>query len=109
MIFNGGQMMKVTATTISPLAGSQSSLLLLVALGALGVSGCSTTDPDTIERDFGNSVRRMVDAQKYAPDSTSYRSASMDGAKAQEVLAAYRRDVANPQKTERPIQIDVRD
>jgi hypothetical protein len=70
-------------------------------------AGCSTTDPDTIDRDFGSSVRRMVEAQKVAPMTASTEPVPMDGPKAQEVLAAYRADVASPKKTEQPIQVVV--
>jgi hypothetical protein len=67
--------------------------------------GCSTTDPDTIDRDFGNSVRRMVEAQKVYPGYTQPQTAGMDGPRAQNVLEAYRADVAKPQKVEQPVQV----
>ena len=72
---------------------------------ALILQGCSTTDPDTIDRDFGGSVRRMVEAQKVYPEYGPRQAATMDGAKAQKVLEAYREDIAKPQKTEQPLQV----
>jgi hypothetical protein len=82
-------------------------LLVLTAFLALATSGCSTTDPDSVDRDFGNSVRRMVEAQKYYPDWTGAQPTGMDGAKAQEVLAAYRRDVPKPKRVEQPINVTI--
>ena len=87
-------------------AGSSVNCLGCGLIALAGV-GCSTTDPDTIDRDFGNSVRRMVEAQKYIPPSASTQPMTMDGPKAQEVLAAYRRDVAKPKRAEQPIQVVV--
>jgi hypothetical protein len=85
------------------------ALLTAASLGAatlaLLVSGCSTTDPATIDQDFGNSVRRMVEAQKYYPSATWQQPTGMDGAKAQEVWAAYRDDVAQRKKVEQPVQV----
>lgn len=80
--------------------------VLLCALAAGALAGCSTTDPDTIDRDFGSSVRRMVEVQKYTPYSQT-RPAPMDGLKAEEVYEAYRKDVARPREVKQPVQINI--
>ncbi len=78
-----------------------------LALIAVALTACSTRDPDTIDKDFGNSVRRMMEAQKYDPPTPRGDPMPMDGYKAQEVLAAYRKDVAKPKEVQKPVQIIV--
>ncbi len=75
------------------------------------LSACTSTDPVRVEEDFGNSVRNMIQAQTYNPDAArnppSEPPTVLDGPKGSKVLDTYRGDVSDPQKTERPIQLDI--
>jgi hypothetical protein len=58
--------------------------------------GCEST-PTALERNFGSSVRNMLELQSAHP---GYKGSGMDGRKSEMVLDAYREDVAEPQKVE---------
>lgn len=87
------------------IAKGRVAIALVLAAGA--VAGCATQDPDTMERDFGNSVRRMVEAQKYVPPSAPAGPVTMDGVRAEEVLKVYRADVAKPKDVKQPVNISI--
>lgn len=66
-----------------------------LALAAL-LGGCATPSS---EDDFGNSVRRMVEAQKYEPAPPPASTApTLDGQKAEAALGQYRKDVGDPNR-----------
>jgi len=72
-------------------------------------TGCST-GPTTVERDYGNSVRNMIQAQTLdhlaaaAPDPNPIDYG--DGERADHVLEAYRSDVATPEDVKQDIIIN---
>ncbi|MEA3411731.1 MAG: hypothetical protein U9R74_09350 [Pseudomonadota bacterium] len=81
-------------------------------LALLLTAGCSTTqEPTRVDDDFGNSVRNMIDAQIYnhaaAQNPPVDPPLALDGQKGENVLEAYRKDVAKPKKIEERIQINV--
>lgn len=84
-----------------------------LVLGALVVlmAGCTSTDPVRVEQDFGNSVRRMVEAQTYNPAAAAHPPAEppqgYDGAKAKRVIETYRGDVSVPQEVVAPSLIEI--
>jgi len=84
-------------TVLTPLLGS----IMLAAL-----SGCAAY-PNT-ERDFGNSVRHMVQAQRVnnGPVDTTPVDQG-DGERLNNVLEAYRGDVSRPQDSAQPFVIDL--
>lgn len=56
--------------------------------------GCATP---TSEADFGNSVRQMIEAQKYIPPGQRVnRLPLLDGQKAEASIRKYRKDAATP-------------
>ncbi len=59
------------------------------------LGGCATPSS---EEDFGNSVRQMVEAQKYTPPGQSeHRLPALDGQRGEAALKQYRTDVGNPE------------
>jgi hypothetical protein len=84
------------------------------ALLALAVAGCATEyGQSRSEREFGNSVRHVVQAQKANPDKSENPDPNpvdhADGARLEPVLKAYRTDTGAPEKVERDILLDVTD
>lgn len=78
---------------------------LAVVLG--GLAACQT-EPTRSEREFGDSVRQMVAAQKYQPAGTPTEASSgLDGQKAEKIMSVYRDDVAQPKQIKNEIQINV--
>jgi hypothetical protein len=71
------------------------ALLTVVTL----LVGCEST-PTALERNFGSSVRNMLEQQSAQP---GYAGFGMDGRKSEGVLEAYRQDVAKPKKVEESI------
>lgn len=58
--------------------------------------GCATPSS---EEDFGNSVRQMINAQKYTPPQPQeQRLPTLDGQKGEAAIKQYRTDVANPER-----------
>lgn len=78
-------------------------------LGAAG--GCTSTDPVRVEEDFGNSVRHMIQAQIHDPQAAANPPVdppmNLDGAKADNILKSYRKDVSKPEQIEKPLQITI--
>ena len=74
--------------------------ILLITAGCPG--------PTRNESEFGNSVRNMVAAQKYAPPAAE-TTGGLDGIKAEKVLKAYREDVSATEGVKNEIQIKVGD
>ena len=75
-------------------------------LAVLVVAGCATNDDYSGADDFGDSVRHTIALQTETAGSAG---TGLDAAKAQRVMAAYRQDVAKPQRAERDIVISVGD
>ena len=82
-------------------------------LVAIAVSACATTEysQSSTEKEFGNSVRHVVEAQKANPEASRNPDPNPidqgDGARLEPVLEAYRTDTGAPSAIERPILIDV--
>lgn len=80
----------------------------IAASGLLVLAACA--EPTALEKDFGNSVRAMVAAQKYTPPAAVQPvpvPIGIDGKKAEQVLRTYRQDVSQPQEIKNEIQINV--
>lgn len=76
--------------------------LLAGVIVAAFLGGCASP---TSEDDFGNSVRRMIEAQKYIPPGQRESSLPvLDGSKAETTVGQYRKDVGNPER----IQLDMK-
>lgn len=77
------------------------------------LTGCSTasTDPVRVENDFGNSVRNMVDAQKYDPDAAKTLVAEprtgIDGVSAEHVLKDHHSSKTDGEKINEPIHLKI--
>ena len=86
--------------------GSVVTALIVVSL----TSGCAT-EPTATEADFGNSVRQMIRAQTYNPDTLENPSrepvTGLDGEYAEAVVDAYKGDIAKPEQVRNEIQINV--
>ncbi len=66
-------------------------LMIAVFLG-----GCASP---TSEDDFGNSVRRMIEAQKYIPpEQTEQQLPTLSGQKAEAIAKQYQKDMSNPDR-----------
>jgi chaperonin GroEL (HSP60 family) len=72
--------------------------ILMLATSAF-VAGCEST-PTALERNFGSSVRNMIELQTAQP---GYRGYGMDGQKSEAVWQSYRKEVADPKKVEQSI------
>ena len=70
------------------------------ALAPLFLLAACVTDPTADNIRFGESVRHMITLQTADPQSGA---AGLDGEKAEEVIRAYRADVAKPEATERRV------
>jgi len=75
------------------------TLYATVGAAALVVAGC-TIEPTQTEANFGVSVRQMIQAQTADPSTIAAPSAEpidgSDGRRTENVLEAYRTDVAKP-------------
>lgn len=77
--------------------------ILIPALSALFI-GCEST-PTALERNFGASVRNMIELQTAQP---GYKGEGMSGQKSEAVWRSYREEVADPKKVDQSvIQIQV--
>ena len=76
--------------------------------GGLALAGCAT-GPETVEKDFGNSVRHMTEMQTANPSAPADASAldHGDGERANAVIEAYRKDVSAPKDVKRDLVIGV--
>lgn len=74
--------------TLSAVATSATLLVL---------SGCATTDPENVEKDFGNSVRHMVETQTFNPAAPMDTDAidHGDGTRINNAIESYRKGVAD--------------
>lgn len=70
-----------------------------------------STEPVAVERDFGNSVRQMVQAQTLNPAAAAYPDPepveAMLGEQAENVYNVYRSDVAKPGEVQQTINFNV--
>ena len=73
-------------------------------------TGCST-GPTAVERDYGNSVRNMIQAQTLDPLAAAAPDPNPidygDGERVDHVLEAYRSDVSAPEDVSQDIIINV--
>jgi hypothetical protein len=76
----------------------------------LGLGAC-VAEPTLTETNFGNSVRQMIEAQTYDPSTLRTPSTdpvdSADGKRLENVLEAYRTDVAKPAAVSEDVVINV--
>jgi len=78
---------------------------ILITLAAIG--GCETT-PTATETDYGNSVRSMVCNQTLNPEPADTSPVdSGDGARVQNAIDVYRKDVAQPESVKKDLVIGV--
>ena len=78
---------------------------ILITLAAIG--GCETT-PTATEADYGNSVRSMVRNQTVNPGPADAMPVdSGDGARVQNAIDVYRKDVAQPENIKKDLVIGV--
>ncbi|HEY0721818.1 MAG TPA: hypothetical protein VGE50_11265 [Gammaproteobacteria bacterium] len=76
-------------------AMANSKTILMGLTLALLLTGCATPSS---EEDFGNSVRQMIDAQKYTPPEQKEHSLPrLDGQKGEAAFKQYRTDAVKPQ------------
>ncbi len=72
--------------------------LLLCSAAVMTATGCRS-DPVWVEKDYGNSVRSMVEAQIYDPQAAANPAAAaggLDGAKGDKAIEAYRDPQVKP-------------
>ena len=84
--------------------------LLAGALLLGTLSGCASTGETATERDFGNSVRHMTQMQTLNPLPTPPSASPTidgDGERVDNVLKAYRDDVAQPDDVSQDIVINL--
>ena len=90
---------------------SYQTLATLVGLPVVAILGACTTEPTLTERNFGDSVRQMIQAQTYDPSTLETPSTetieSSDGRRLGNVLEAYRTDVAKPESVNEDVVISV--
>lgn len=81
---------------------------LALAAAATLAGGCAH-GPENVERDYGNSVRHMVESQTANPAAPADANAIEhgDGQRLNNVIEAYRKDVAKPEDVKRDIVINV--
>jgi type IV pilus biogenesis protein CpaD/CtpE len=83
---------------------------LAVSIGSALVGACAH-EPSELERNFGSSVRNMIEAQTYDPSTLSSPSTETleggDGRRVEAVLEVYRTDVAQPDAASEEIVISV--
>lgn len=73
------------------------TVLIGLVFAAL-LSGCATP---TSEDDFGNSVRQMIEAQKYIPPGQEgHQVPTLDGEKAEASIKQYRGDGGSQERME---------
>lgn len=76
------------------MTGGKAILAGLMIAAFLG--GCASPTSDD---DFGNSVRRMIEAQKYIPpEQAERRLPALDGQKAAASAEQYRKDTGSPSR-----------
>jgi hypothetical protein len=82
----------------------------VTAVAALAAAGCADTPS---EADYGNSVKQMVEAQTYDPAAAAnppeQAPATTDGARLQNALDNYRKDVAKGAEVKREAEFTAGD
>jgi hypothetical protein len=82
----------------------------VTALSALAAAGCVDIPSET---DYGSSVKQMIRAQTYdanaAANPPEQAPATGDGARLQNALDTYRKDVAKPAEVQREVEFSVGD
>jgi hypothetical protein len=90
---------------------SQKTLIALATLGTTALLGACAHEPTPVERNFGSSVRNMIEAQTYDPSTLSSPSTDTvdngDGQRLEGVLEVYRTDVAKPESVREDVVISV--
>jgi type IV pilus biogenesis protein CpaD/CtpE len=90
---------------------SKRTFVALAALIVLTTLGACAHEPTALERNFGASVRNMIEAQTHDPSTLSSPSTETieqsDGRRLESVLDVYRTDVAKPQAASEDIVISV--
>jgi hypothetical protein len=85
---------------------------IAACLASLALAGCAS-GPETVERDFGNSVRQMVRSQTLDPLTANKPDTKApedgDGQRIDNVMDAYRNDVSKPEEVNQPLVISVGD
>jgi hypothetical protein len=85
-------------------------LAMAAAASAIVLAGC-TTEPTQTERNYGVSVRQMIEAQTYDPSTRSNPSTETveksDGQRAGNALEGYRRGVTAPEAANQGVDITV--
>jgi hypothetical protein len=80
----------------------------VTALSALAAAGCADTPSDA---DYGRSVNQMIQAQTYdanaATNPPEQAPATGDGARLQNALDTYRKDVAKGADVKRDVEFTV--
>lgn len=95
------------------LNSKQARCITLGIILAWLLGACATqfgTEPGAVEKDFGNSVRNMINSQKYTPPQPVAPPGAvpgMDGPLAEGILREYRRDISKPQEVKKEIVINV--
>ena len=88
------------------------SKMVVVALAASAtmLAAC-TTEPTLTERNYGVSVRQMIEAQTYDPSTIASPSTetvdSSDGQRAGNVLEGYRRGVTAPEAAGQGVDMSI--
>jgi type IV pilus biogenesis protein CpaD/CtpE len=81
-----------------------------IALATL-LAGACANEPTLTERNFGDSVREMINAQTYDPSTLSAPSTEpvegSDGRRSENVLEVYRTDIAKPEVVRDEIVLSV--
>jgi hypothetical protein len=77
---------------------NQTAVMLMLTLSGL-LLGCEST-PTAVERNFGTSVRNMIEQQTAQP---GYQGAGMSGQKSEALWRSYRGDVADPKKVDQQV------
>jgi hypothetical protein len=82
----------------------------VLVTSSLALGACAA-DPTLTEQNFGDSVRQMIQVQTYDPSTLTTPSTdtveSSDGQRLENVLEAYRTDVATPAAVNEPVIINV--
>jgi hypothetical protein len=79
----------------------------------ISISGCSTSlESDPVELSFGNSVRRMVEAQSHQPvlsaGQASYQSPEgLTGKLSEQIFKTYREGVSKPESIKAADSLDM--
>jgi type IV pilus biogenesis protein CpaD/CtpE len=88
---------------------NKSKMLALAATTAV-LAAC-TTEPTLTERNYGVSVRQMIEAQTYDPSTIQNPSTetvdSSDGQRAGNVLEGYRRGVTAPEAAGQGVDMSI--